>query len=150
MVDYPAGLPGPSINGYGANTVQPFIRTQFSTGLARQRRAYSYVPTVVTAQWVLTPGEMRIFESWFNGPANDGEAWFKVSLTLPTGTSAREARFTAMYEGPTPFGPHNYSYNASLELRERPIFPGEDYLYDPTGIEYADVFDRVVNTLLEA
>ncbi len=150
MNDYPDSLPAPILSGYGANTTQPFIRTQFITGLARQRRAYSYVPTEVTATWNLTAGQMRIFESWFNGSANDGEAWFDIELTLPTGTNKRRARFTSMYQGPNPHGPFMYSYTASLELSERPIFSGEDYLYDLSGIEYANVFDNAVNSFLEA
>lgn len=150
MADYPEGLPGPILNGYSSNNQQAFIRTQFITGRARNRKLYSYVPQYVDAQFVLTAGEMRIFESWYQAVANDGEAWFNIELTLPTGSSKREARFVQAYDGPRPYGPFQWSYTASLELRERASFPASDYLYDPLGIEYADVLDITVNSYLDA
>ena len=150
MADFPENLPGPILQGYGGSLFQPFIRTQFTTGLARQRRTYSNVPTFQSAQWILTSGEVRIFEAWFRS-INDGTEWFDIPLTFATGTSKRTCRFTEVYNAPQPYGSsRNWSITMALELRERPTFTGDDYLYDPLGIQYADVFDKVVNSYLEA
>lgn len=145
---FPSNLPGPSFNGFGVEQRDTVIRTPFVSGLVRQRNTFSYVPPMVSVQWYFTSAEMRLFEAFYRS-LNNGADWFDVPVTLPTGTSMRRARFAAPYQGPSPWGnSQKWTVSAMLELQDLPTFSGDDYLYDPLGVQYADAFDIAVNTWL--
>lgn len=147
---FPEQLPGPSFDGFAVEQRDTVIRTPFVSGLTRQRNTFSDVPPFINVRWYFNSVETRLFEAFYRS-INNGADWFDVSVTLPTGTSKRTARFAGVYRGPEPWGSSkHWSISATLELKDVPTFDPADYLYDPLGVEYADVFDITVNSWLPA
>lgn len=122
---YPhAYLPMPLQEGYGLQPVSPLKRTQFTTGRARQRRAYTSTPTVATVAWFMeTDVQAQVFEAWFRDAISDGMAWFQMKLQTPVGVKFYKCRFTDIYQGPVLVAPIYWRYSATLELWERALPP---------------------------
>lgn len=118
-IQYPAQLPRPERSGYMLNHVDPMRRTTLQSGRARQRRAYTTVPTMVQGTWRLKNAEAMLFEGFYRHTLLDGVEWFLCPLQTPIGIREYVARFTGMYQGPELIGPSVWSITATLELIER-------------------------------
>ncbi len=117
-------LPLPLMEGYGFKPVSPLLRTEMTSGRARQRRQYISTPTQATVKWTFkTDSESQLFEAWFRDALTDGVAWFNMKLHTPRGLEFYKCRFTDIYEGPTLIAPKYFQFSATLELWERPILP---------------------------
>ncbi|CNH64813.1 Uncharacterised protein [Yersinia intermedia] len=143
-INYPhAYLPLPLMEGYGFKAVSPILRTQMTSGRARQRRLYTSVPTQASVSWIFkTDAESQLFEAWFRDAINDGVAWFFMKLQTPLGVEAYKCRFIDIYEGPILVAPKYWRFSATLELWERPLLPsglGEfpDYIINSSIIDLA-------------
>lgn len=118
------------------------------SGRARQRRAFTSVPSSVTVSWFFTSDvQCQLFEGWFrdNGGAKDGENWFQMPLQTPIGTRDYECRFATMYQGPALVAFNKWEVSATLEIRERPILPVDYAGIAPEYVLFADIFDRAMN-----
>tara|TARA_R100000781_G_scaffold110309_2_gene75677 strand:+ start:4049 stop:4513 length:465 start_codon:yes stop_codon:yes gene_type:complete len=145
-IDYPAELPTPQRSGYAIQHASPFMRTEMSTGRARQRRAFTSVPSSVELQWLLTNAQAQIFEAWFAYDITDGADWFNLALTTPVGRlEFYECRFAAMYDGPALVGLDYWRYTAKVEIRKRPILPKDWYLIGREFVLGADIIDQAIN-----
>ncbi len=116
-------LPVPLQEGYGLTPTSPIIRTQLTTGRARQRRRYTSTPTQARVTWLLTDVQAQTFEAWFRDALSDGATWFNMNLRTPGGESSKVCRFTDIYDGPALTGGNYWQYTATLELWERPLLP---------------------------
>lgn len=126
MASYPHEyLPLPLQDGYGFKPVSPLLRTQLTSGRARQRRQYTSTPTSASVTWMFTTdAQSQLFEAWYRDAITDGADWFLMRLQTPRGVEDYKCRFTDdMYEGPTLVAPIYWQYTATLELWERPILP---------------------------
>lgn len=141
---YPSTIRLPLIEGYGFTPVSPLIRTELTSGRARQRRRFTSTPTVVSVSWIFDPGEARVFELWFRTTLNDGAEWFDLSLKTPEGLLTYDARFTDIYSGPEWIGKSHWKFSAELELLVRPVYAAE-WAIVPLFVQYADVIDYAVN-----
>lgn len=120
------------------------IRTQLSSGRARQRRRFTSVPTIVSATWVLSEVQAQLFEVWYKEVILDGAAWFECPLKTPVGMSLYEARFTGIYSGPNLYGLCHWRINAELEIRDRQtLAPGWGEF--PEFVIGSDIIDRAIN-----
>lgn len=146
---YPSQLPLPVQSGYGLQHVSPMIRTEMQSGRARQRRTFTSVPSAVTVSWIMTQGQAVIFEGWFrdNAGAGDGASWFTMPLDAPVGLDDYECRFTDIYAGPTLIGFNKWQFDATLEIRERPIIGDGWATIMPDYIILADIFDSAMNQI---
>jgi len=124
-VSYPHEyLPLPLQDGYGFKPISPLIRTQMTSGRARQRRRYTSTPTQASVTWMFTTdAQAQLFEAWYRDIISDGAAWFLMRLQTPRGVENYKCRFTDIYEGPTLVAPIYWQFSATLELWERPILP---------------------------
>lgn len=143
-ISYPQDyLPIPLQEGFGMKPVSPLLRTELTTGRARQRRLYTSTPTQATVAWLLTDTEAQLFEAWYRDAIMDGAYWFNMPLRSPLGnTDDYVCRFVDIYEGPTIEGGNYWRFTATLELWERPILPpgwGEfpDYIINSSIIDIA-------------
>ena len=144
-INYPHdALPVPLQEGYGLRPVSPIVRTQMTSGRARQRRRYISTPTVATVSWLLTDLQAQAFEAWFRDTLTDGAAWFNMNLRTPGGDAPKVCRFTDIYEGPDLEGGNFWRYSAQLELYERPLLPPGWGVF-PGFITGADIIDLAVN-----
>ncbi|NWF10183.1 MULTISPECIES: hypothetical protein [Pseudomonas] len=145
MKKYPEELPLPVADGYGFKPVSPFMRTKMNTGRSRQRRAYSSVPTELTADFLFEDDmQTQLFESWFEEVLTSGVDWFECELKTPQGIRPYKVRFTDIYEGPTLDGGH-WRFRAPIELLERPILTGGWALYAPDYIAAMNLIDLAIN-----
>lgn len=147
MIAYPIQLPYPNQQGYALQHVSPMVRTEMQSGRARQRRAFTSVPSAVTVSWVFTKQEAALFEGWFrdNGGAGDGANWFSMPLQTPLGLYQYDCRFTDVYSGPQLIAFNKWQINATLEIRERPILAPDWAIIMPDYIIMSDIFDLAVN-----
>ena len=64
MTKYPEGLPYPQKEGLGFTPVNPILRTELTSGRARQRKRFTSTPTMVSFTWVLNDQQAALFEAW--------------------------------------------------------------------------------------
>ena len=115
-------LPLPLMDGYGFKAISPLLRTEMTSGRARQRRLYTSTPTQASVKWIFqTDGLAQAFEAFFRDVIGDGVSWFYLRIQTPIGLKQYKARFVDIYEGPTLVSPKYWQYSATLELWERPL-----------------------------
>jgi len=145
MIEYPAQLPAPLIDGYALSTTDPTIRTQMVTGRARQRRRFTNVPVFAQCSWLMTAQQAAFFEAWYKRVLIDGSQWFTCRIKTPEaeeGTVNHDCRFVGIYTGPNLSPRNRWIVTATLELRERPLIPDgwelfPDYWFSPDIIDLA-------------
>lgn len=144
MIQYPAGLPVPTREGYDFSQVDAKVRTPMETGRARQRRKYQSVPSMVSASWIFTAAQAQLFEAWFEEVLLSGSEWFECPLSTPQGLLNYRARFVGTYDGPAPLA-HLWRIRATLELFEKPVLRGGWAAILPGYILNADILDKAAN-----
>lgn len=143
-IEWPEGLPFALRENHSLQAVRPFVRTQLESGRARQRRKFTSVPTMTSAEFIFTSGQAAAFEAWFRDVLKDGTEWFGIVRKTPLGRVRVVCRFTDMYDGPNLFAVSLWRYTCPLELWERPLLP-VGYGEFPGFFTQADILDRAVN-----
>ncbi|HKN05529.1 MAG TPA: hypothetical protein VJY31_16505 [Buttiauxella sp.] len=145
-INYPHDyLPLPLQEGYAFRPVNPLLRTEMTSGRARQRRRYLSTPTQALVQWTfVTQQQAQIFEAWYSESINDGASWFFMKLQTPLGLQFYKCRFTEIYEGPVLIPPRYWHYSATLELWERPLLP-PGWIEFPEFLTGSDIIDKALN-----
>lgn len=141
---YPEGLPRGLHASRSYQLVSPLMRTELSSGRARQRRRFTSVPMFARIGWIFNDLQATTFEAWWRDSLIEGSMWFECPLDTPRGYELYTCRFADVYEGPSRVGPNLWSYSAELEMLERPGLPvgwGEF----PEFILQASIFDVAVN-----
>lgn len=142
-INYPKDyLPLPVQDGYGLTPVDPLLRTEMTSGRARQRRRYLSTPTQASVAWILDDAQSQLFETWYQATISDGAAWFNMPLRTPEGIQEYVCRFIEIYDGPTITGGRYWRFSATLELWKRPVLdPGwsefPDYIINSNIIDLA-------------
>jgi len=146
MASYPHEyLPLPLQDGYGFKPVSPLLRTQLTSGRARQRRQYTSTPTQASVTWMFTTdAQAQLFEAWYRDTISDGAAWFLMRLQTPLGVESYKCRFTDIYDGPIPVAPIYWRISATLELWERPLLP-PGWAEFPSFVVNQDIIDLALN-----
>lgn len=144
MIQYPPGLPLGLHSGRSYQIESPLMRTELSSGRARQRRRFTSVPEYAKITWLFTSLESRLFESWWQGQLMDGSQWFECPLETPLGFDVYTCRFTGPYEGPSRVGPLLWSFSSELELRTRAVLP-DDWSLLPDFVLNPEIFDYAMN-----
>lgn len=123
-INYPHEyLPLAQRTGLGYQPTSPVLRTELTSGRARQRRKYTSTPTQAGVTWIFTDVQSQLFEAWFRDALVDAANWFNMRIRTPLGLSDYVCRFTDIYQGPTLVGLGYWQFTATLELWERPILP---------------------------
>ncbi len=146
MASYPHEyLPLPLQDGYGFKPVSPLLRTQLTSGRARQRRQYTSTPTQASVTWMFTTdAQAQLFEAWYRDTISDGAAWFLMRLQTPLGVESYKCRFTDIYDGPVLVAPIYWRFSATLELWERPLLP-PGWAEFPYFVVNQDIIDLALN-----
>lgn len=143
MIAYPKGLPLPLRSGYGFEPTNNIIRTDMESGRARQRIAFTKVPTASSLSWIFDATQAQLFEAWAIQVAK--AQWFTMTLKTPLGLLEYEVRFTESPTGPVLVGVDGWQYSAKVELKERPVLEDGWVEYLPEYVLLADIFDLAVN-----
>lgn len=123
-INYPHDyLPLAQRTGLGYQPVSPLLRTELTSGRARQRRKYTSTPTQAGVTWIFNDQQSQLFEAWFRDTLTDGVSWFNMRIRAAIGLDDYACRFTDIYQGPTLVALGYWQFTATLELWERPILP---------------------------
>ena len=147
MLTYPEGLPLPLREGYGFTPVSPVSSMQMASGRSRRRRVFRSVPTMVSASWLCSAEQARLFEGWCKWGINWID-WFLCPIKTPLGLQLTRVRFTDIYQGPELVGVNHWRYTATLELFELPII-NEAELADLLAGMDIGVMNAQLRSLLE-
>lgn len=122
LVKWPAQLPNPTISGYGLSPTEAILRTEMTSGPARQRRRYTQTPTTISVRWIMRDDQFSIFEAWYRNQdyADEGGAWFDIVLYGGGGAESQEARFLEPFQA-RPVAFSYWEITASLEVDKRPL-----------------------------
>ena len=140
-MEFPANLPCPLRAGYGFTPENNIIRTEMVSGRARQRVAYTSIPTYNTLSWILTAVQAQVLESFVEQVGAD---WFSIKLKAPTGYYLQDCRFMETPTGPELVGVDLWAYKVRAELRERPML-NASYSLIPNMVLMQDIFDIALN-----
>lgn len=146
MIKYPDFFPLPLVSKRANRAFDTILRTQMTSGRARQRRVFESAPEIATVTLLFTSNPQCLaFELWFRDAIKATE-WFEINLRYPDGLLPRVARFTSTYSGPDPMGFSQWVVNAELELRELHIadYPNDLGLF-PEYVLDVNIFDVAMN-----
>jgi hypothetical protein len=118
-VFWPQTLPLPTVEGYAVQPGDAILRTEMEAGLARQRRRFTDVPSVIAVRWVMTRNQFAVFEAWFKLYAKEGAEFFDIDLLGGIGITTHSARFTRQFDARL-FNGNLWEVTSQLEIRERP------------------------------
>ena len=89
----PTTLPHPSID-FGNKIASSVIRTKMETGRARQRARFTTGVRQLSASWLLTDAQWKIFQGIYHHYLTDGADYFVMPLPLGDGIQNYTVRFT--------------------------------------------------------
>lgn len=122
-------------DGYSYSLVQPFVRTQMDSGLARHRSRFKTIPTKINVTWIVKKELMSSFRYFVYELA--GFNWFYTRIIFDDEIKPMKARFT---NAETPFSVENvqnicYKISAEIEVLESDIITEFEYLSrDANGV----------------
>ena len=95
LAAWPDLLPNPLASGYSYQAQAPFIRTNMDSGLARQRRRFTRIPSTVSVSWIFTQEQLALFEGFVHYDISDGSDWFAAKIANGQELRSVKARMTA-------------------------------------------------------
>lgn len=119
--DFPPALPAPQKDGHGIAGATEFLRTDFETGPARQRRIFTGSFAKMNVSWVLTSTELLTYREFYQETISAGTRAFKLNLWLDNKFTNAVVRFTARPKEDF-MGPFTWKVAGEVEiLQELPI-----------------------------
>lgn len=123
---YPDTIPLPLKQGYVLKPRPNTRRTELEQGAARVRRVGRQKPTELAVVWELTQWELMLLQGFHEHYADEGAAWFGMTLLTYVGLAMCEVRFKGEISQPKQAG-HLWQVSATLEVREIPRLSAADY-----------------------
>ncbi|WP_085065464.1 hypothetical protein [Pseudoalteromonas sp. TB51] len=118
MINYPSSLPLPRLKDAAYKRQPNILRTEMSTGRARQRRKHLSVPTHMEATWRLRKDEATVFEGFVDDGVNLID-WFLMDILTPRGVVKHQVRFMKdPLENMKPISALVWQYQAQIEMKE--------------------------------
>lgn len=116
---YPAQLPLPRKTGYEIRPGEAVARTEMERGAARQRRISLSAADTLPVQFLFTSYEKALFDGWYKHKADEGGAFFTMTVLDGLGLIEVEARFVRVRRA-VPSG-RLWRIDAEIEVRDRPV-----------------------------
>lgn len=123
-ITWPSTLPLPTVQNYAVQPGDAVVRTDMEAGLARQRRRFTDVPSIIGVRWLFTRNQFAVFEAWFKLYAKEGAEFFDIDLLGGIGITTHTARFTRQFDAKL-FNGLFWEVTSQLEIRERPTLDAE-------------------------
>lgn len=121
-IAWPALLPLPTLEGYSLKPAAAVDRRPLDIGAARVYRRTRRPLIEVSAQWQLDAQQQALFDDFQVNDLGEGAQWFTITLALPAGCAAVDARFKGGVQMiPTDLGGKRWQTVATLELVDRPV-----------------------------
>lgn len=121
---WPITLPLPTVQSYAVQPGDAVVRTEMEAGLARQRRRFTDVPSMIGVRWLFTRNQFAVFEAWYKLYAKEGAEFFDIDLLGGIGITTHTARFTRQFDAKL-FNGLFWEVTSQLEIRERPTLDAE-------------------------
>lgn len=118
---WPAAIPLPTLSGAGY-TITPqegVTRTDMEIGPARARKRSTATPWRLKLRWHLMRFELTLFEAWYRSYADEGAAYFSMTLISGVGLETHQIRFFKSYESVAQSG-ELWLVTAEVESRDPP------------------------------
>ncbi|MBB1292203.1 hypothetical protein [Pseudoalteromonas sp. SR41-4] len=153
MVNYPLSLPLPRLKEVSYKRQSNILRTEMSSGRARQRRRFLSVPTFMEATWRFKKDEAVAFEGFVDhGVQLTG--WFLMDILTPKGVVKHQVRFVKdPLENFKPISALVWQYQAQVEVKEYKAASEEEMvaqlLAPLTYEQYCDSIQESINNYLE-
>ena len=119
-IHYPSQFPNPTIQDYGLEPQESIARTKMDSGVARQRRRFTSVPSNVAVRWIMTADIFGLFEAWYRYKAKEGAEWIIIPLQNGLGYQNSEARFVKPYTAKM-LSSDLWEVTTSLEVRQMSV-----------------------------
>ena len=123
-ITWPVTLPLPTVENYAVQPGDAVVRTDMEAGLARQRRRFTDVPSIIGVRWLFTRNQFAVFEAWYKLYAKEGAEFFDIDLLGGIGITTHTARFTRQFDAKL-FNGLFWEVTSQLEIRERPTLDDE-------------------------
>lgn len=120
---WPESLPVPSAN-YSGSYRTPTVTTQFTSGKVRRRKTGRTSVKQVTLEWLFTPDEFDLWESFFRDEINDGCDMFDINMS--TGGISQTGMHVVQCIGDYQFTHEECNWRVSVECVIYP-YPTIDY-----------------------
>tara|TARA_B100001059_G_scaffold213838_1_gene230034 strand:+ start:7376 stop:7843 length:468 start_codon:yes stop_codon:yes gene_type:complete len=126
MVNYPLSLPLPRLKEVSYKRQSNILRTEMSSGRARQRRRFLSVPTFMEATWRFRKDDAVLFEGFVDhGVQLTG--WFLMDILTPKGVVKHQVRFVKdPLENFKPISALVWQYQAQVEVKEYKVASEEE------------------------
>lgn len=142
MINYPSSLPLPRLKDAAYKRQPNILRTEMSTGRARQRRKHLSVPTHMEATWRLRKDEATVFEGFVDHGVNLID-WFLMDILTPRGVVKHQVRFMKdPLENMKPISALVWQYQAQIEMKEYKAASEEEAVAKALA---PNTFDEFVN-----
>lgn len=117
MIKYPSILPLPLLSSTSVKQQSNVLRTEMSSGRARQRQRYISTPKFLSARWVFKKNQAKLFEGFLEYEVKKNN-WFLLKTPSPAGLIETEVRFVnSPLENYKPMGKKSWVYEAQIEIR---------------------------------
>lgn len=124
-VSWPASFPHPTLQSYSVSPDESIARTAMESGVARQRRRFTSVPSKVKVRWMMRSDIFGLFEAWYRLKAKEGAEWVTIELQNGFGYTSNQARFLKPYSSQM-LSDNLWEVRADLEVREMAILSESD------------------------
>lgn len=142
MINYPLSLPLPRLKEVSYKRQSNILRTEMSSGRARQRRRFLSVPTFMEATWRFKKDEAVAFEGFVDhGVQLTG--WFLMDILTPHGVVKHQVRFVKdPLENFKPISALVWQYQAQVEVKEYKAASEEEAV---NSLLFPNTLEEVVN-----
>ncbi|WP_105215690.1 hypothetical protein [Pseudoalteromonas sp. T1lg22] len=153
LISYPKDLKLPLLSSHGLAQKPNLLRTEMSSGRARQRKRFQSVPTILSASWKLNPYQAQLFEGFVTHGTGDAVNWFVMPLLTPQGVVEHEVRFIQSPLESCSFSGGFWNYSANIEIKKRQVISEEvtaTQLLAPNSIQqFVDGISAALDTYQE-
>lgn len=125
VATWPASLPSPTVAGFSLNVTPGVARSAMDYGAARAIRKGRRVRAEIEVAWQLDGLQQMTFDAFYRDRANEGGAWFAVTIAFPVGFRTVVARFFEKVSMKTIGGLH-WRVTAKLEVLDRPCMTADE------------------------
>lgn len=155
MMEWPATLPLPLIDGNSYQRFDIGIRTELPTGREEARRRFGDGSARASVSWMLHEAQLQAFESFYHDDLKGGTQPFTMPFMVGTGLVDHTFKFLDAYEAEKVSDAH-YRVSAPMFIKRLSVYDANtidvfDEYGDLTSFPaFIDIFDIYVNVDLPA
>lgn len=138
VINYPASLPAPLIEGYGYQQKPNVLKTPMDGGNRRHRVLHNNPKTILKLSWQLTTEQLGIQETFEQDSIDDGALWFCMNIKTPNGLAVHDVRYIPNSKDTRLSTNNLWAVSVSIEVKDRTVLTEEqtaDAVMNPNTAE---------------